>query len=151
MRLRVGGLDHRHAHQVAHRHDPDEFGRGAAAVDHGDVPVSALRQARERGARLHPGSDGVGIGRHPFRDLGGRRVGAGRRQADHVALGQDPDGAVVVIDDDDGADSVLAHTLRDQRDRLRRLRGDDRMTHQIADRPFRRHGPKYYDGGAAFP
>ncbi len=115
------------------------------------MPVAALRQARERGARFHPGSDGVGIGGHPLRDLGGRRVGAGRRQADHVALGQDPDGTVVVIDDDDGAHVVLTHALRGERDRLRGLRGDDRLTHQVADRPFRGHGPKYYDGGDAFP
>ena len=59
VRLRVGGLDHRDAHEVAHRHDPDEFPAGAVtgAVDDRDVPVAALGETRERGARLDIGSD----------------------------------------------------------------------------------------------
>ena len=45
VRLRVGGLDHRDAHEVAHRHDADELLRGARAFDHRDVPVAVLGQA----------------------------------------------------------------------------------------------------------
>ena len=86
------------------------------AVDDGDVAVTALGEARERGARLDVGTDRVGVGGHPLGDLGGRRVGARGGEADHVALGQDADRAVVVVDDDDRPDLVLAHALRGERD-----------------------------------
>ncbi len=48
VRLGIGRLDHRDAHEVAHRHDADE----PVGVDHRDVPVPVLRELREGGACL---------------------------------------------------------------------------------------------------
>ncbi len=143
--LRVGGLDHRDAHEVAHRDDPDELLSGDLAgpfvVDDGNVAVAALGEARERGAGLDAGADRVGVGGHPLGDLRGRRVGSGGGQTDHVAFGQDADRAVVVVDDDDRAHPVLAHALRGEGDGLGGLRGDDGPAHEVADGAFGSHGP----------
>ena len=131
--LRAGGLDHRDAHEVADRDDADEL----VAVDHRDVPVAVLGEARERGARLDiVGPDGVGFGGHPLRHLGGRRVGAGGGEADHVAFGEDADRALVGVDDDDRADVVLAHALRGGGDRLGGPGGHDGPAHDVADGAF---------------
>ena len=109
-------------------------------VDDRDVAVAVLGERRERGARLDVGADRVGVGRHPLRDLRGRRVGAGGREAEHVAFGEDADRAVVVIDHDDGSDLALAHALRGGGDRLGRLRGDDRRAHEVGDGSCFSHG-----------
>ena len=44
VRLGVGGLDHRDAHEVAHRDDADELLPRCPAVDHRDVAVAVLGQ-----------------------------------------------------------------------------------------------------------
>ncbi len=135
VRLGIGGLDHRDAHEVAHGDDPDQL----ETVDHRDVPVAPLGEAREGRTGLDRRTRGVGIGGHPFRHLGRGGVRARGGEADHVALGEDPDRAVIVIDDDDGADLVFAHALRGDRHGLGGLRGDDRLTHEVADGSFYGH------------
>ena len=61
---RVGRLDHRDAHEVAHRHDPDE----ASVVDDRDVAVAVLGEAGERGAGFDVRRDVIGVGGHPVGD-----------------------------------------------------------------------------------
>ena len=52
---------------------------------------------------------------------------------DHVALGEDADRAVVVVDHHDGSDAPVVHALRGDRDGLGRLRGHDRARHDVGD------------------
>ena len=129
VRLGLGGLDHRDAHEVAHRDDADE----PLPVDHRNVAVAVLGELRERGAGLDVGVDRVGLAGHPLRDLGGRRIGAGRREADHVPFGEDADRAFVVVDHHHRTDLAVAHALRGDGDRLGGLRGDDRPGHDVGD------------------
>ena len=53
------------AHEVAHRHQPDEL----RAVDDRDVAVPVLGQGRERLGGGHAGRHRVGVRRHPFRHV----------------------------------------------------------------------------------
>ena len=132
--LRGCGLDLRDAHEVAHRHDADEL----LTLDDRDVTVAVLGEPRERGARLDVGTDRVGVGGHPLGDLGVRRVGAGGGEADHVALGEDADRAVVVVDHHDGTDALFAHAFGGDGEGFGGLRGDDRIRHDVGDRALAR-------------
>ena len=126
-------LDHRDAHEITHRDDADELLAGAGVLDDRDVPVAVLGECRKRSARLDAGTDRVGTACHPLRDLGGRGVGARRGQVDHVAFGEDPDRAVVVVDDHNGSDPPVVHPLRGNGDGLGGLRGDNRVRHDVGD------------------
>ena len=52
---------------------------------------------------------------------------------DHVALGEDADRAVVVVDDDHRSDAPVVHALRGDGDRLGGLCGDDRRRHHVGN------------------
>ena len=75
--------------QVAERHHADQV----AAVDHGQMAVVVVGQARPGRAGLLVGAEHVGVGGHPEPHRLGRGVGRGRRGPQQVALGEDPDHA----------------------------------------------------------
>ena len=91
----LGGLDLCDAHQVAHREDPHE----PFAVDHRDVAVAVLGQAREGLAGVEIGADAIGVRGHPCADQVRRRVGAGRGEPHEIALGEDADRPLAVHHD----------------------------------------------------
>ena len=61
-------------------------------------------------------------------------------EADHVPFGEDADRAVVVVDDDDRADLSVAHALRGNGNGLGRLRGHDRVRHDVGNGALARNG-----------
>ena len=89
----VGGLDHRDAHEVAHRDDADEPAR-RRRPGCGGSPCSARLANAARASTS--GATVSGSAGHPLRHLGGRRVGARGREPDHVAFGEDADRPIVV-------------------------------------------------------
>ena len=128
--LGLGGLDHRDAHEVAHRHDADE----PRVFDDRDVAVAVLRQGRERRRALRRrGRPCTGSAVIHSDTLARRRVGTGRGDADHVAFGEDADRPLVGVDDDDRTDVALAHAGRGVGERLGGPGGHDRMAHDVAD------------------
>ena len=125
----LGRLDLRDAHEVAHRDDADELVR----LDHRDVAVPVLGEARERGDDVDVRPDRVRRGGHPLAHHRGAGVATRRGEAHEVAFGQDADGAELV-DRDDRAHAVLAHGGGRLGHLVVGAHGDDGPTHDVGDR-----------------
>jgi len=120
------GLDLCDAHDVAHRHDPDE----ALGADDGNVAVAVLGQAGEGSGGVDVGSHAIGVGGHPRGDGVAGGIGAARREAYEVPLSEDADRASRV-DDHHRAHALLTHTACRGGDGLVGSGRDDRGAHDL--------------------
>jgi hypothetical protein len=126
----AGRLEVGDAHQIAQR----QHSGHSTVVDDGHVPIAALAHAQQGLAALVGPIDRVNRHRHRLAHCDRRRAAVGV-EAQHVALGHDPDGVLFVVDHHHGTDAQSMHPVDQLDEGFVGAGGDRRRRHQCLDRP----------------